>query len=60
MKVMDEVITLIDNLDLLSNEGLLVLEFSFDKLNDNYHNLKLIKSKKYSDKFVYIYRKVID
>ena len=35
MKVMDEVITLIDNLDLLSNEGLLVLEFSFDKLNDN-------------------------
>ena len=60
MKVMEEVITLIDNLDLLSNEGLLVLEFSFDKLNDNYHNLKLIKSKKYSDKFVYIYRKVID
>ena len=31
-----------------------------DKLKDNYNNLTLIKSKKYNDKYVNIYHKVID
>ena len=57
---MEEIINLVDRYNLLEENGLLVLEFSFDKLQDNYNNLKLIKIKKYSDKFVYIYRKVID
>lgn len=60
MKVMEEVINLVNKYDLLEDNGLLVLEFSFDKLKDNYDDLKLIKDKKYSDKFVYIYRKAID
>ena len=29
-------------------------------LKDNYSNLRLLKSKKYSDKYVNIYLKVID
>ncbi len=60
MEVMEEIINLVNKYDLLEENGLLVLEFSFDKLQDNYNNLKLIKTKKYNDKFVYIYRKVID
>ena len=60
MEVMEEIINLVNKYDLLEENGLLVLEFSFDKLQDNYNNLKLIKNKKYNDKFVYIYRKVID
>ena len=55
-----EVINLIIKYDLLLNNGILVLEYSFDKLKDNYSNIKLLKSKKYGDKYVNIYCKVID
>ena len=44
-------------LDLLNREGIIVLEFSKDILKENYDNLKLIKSKKYGEKYVYIYKK---
>ena len=57
MEVMEEVINLIIKYDLLLNNGILVLEYSFDKLKDNYDNIKLLKSKKYGDKYVNIYRK---
>lgn len=60
MEVMEEVINLVNKYDLLLDSGLLVLEYSFDKLEEKYNNLELIKHKKYSDKFVSIYRKVID
>ena len=46
--------------DLLLDNGILLLEYSFDKLKDKYNNLELLKSKKYSDKYVNIYRKIID
>lgn len=59
MEVMEEVINFVNEYDLLFDNGLLVLEYSFDKLKENYSNLKLLKSKKYSDKFVNIYRKII-
>ena len=60
MEVMEEVINLVNKYNLLLDKGLLVLEYSFDKLDDNYDSLKLIRYKKYSDKFVSIYRKIID
>ena len=60
MEVMEEVIGLVNKYDLLLDDGLLVLEYSFDKLEEHYNNLELIKYKKYSDKYVNIYRKVID
>ena len=60
MKIMEEVINLIIKYDLLLNNGILVLEYSFDKLKDNYSNIKLLKSKKYGDKYVNIYCKIID
>ena len=60
MKVMEEIIELITIYNLLNTNGILVLEYSFDILEDKYNNLELIKNKKFSDKFVNIYRKVID
>ena len=60
MEVMEEVISLINKYDLLYDNGILVLEYSSDKLKDNYDKLTLIKSKRYGDKYVTIYHKVID
>ena len=57
---MEEVISLINKYDLLYDNGILVLEYSNDKLKDNYNNLKLYRSKRYGDKYVTIYHKVID
>lgn len=60
MKVMEEIINLVNEYDLLYFKGLLVLEFSFDKLIENYPGFELYKGKKYGDKFVYTYLKNID
>lgn len=60
LEVMEEVIELINNYDLLLESGVLVLEYSFDKLKDKYNNLILYKNKKYGDKFVNIYKKIVD
>ena len=60
MEVMEEVIELVTKYDLLLDNGILLLEYSFDKLQDKYNNLELLKSKKYSDKYVNIYLKIID
>ena len=60
MEVMEEIIELVTKYDLLLDNGILVLEYSFDKLKDKYSNLELIRSKKYGDKYVNIYLKIID
>lgn len=60
MEVMEEIISLINKYDLLYDNGILVLEYSSDKLNYNYDKLISIKSKRYGDKYVTIYHKVID
>ena len=60
MEVMEEIIKIINKYDLLYDNGILVLEYSSDKLKDNYDKLTLIKSKRYGDKYVTIYHKVID
>ena len=60
LEVAEEIINLVNKYNLLYNNGILVLEYSTDKLKDNYDNLTLIKSKKYNDKYVNIYHKIID
>lgn len=57
MEAMNEVIELVNKYNLLEDDGILVLEYSTDILKDNYSNLKLLKSKKYGDKYVNIYLK---
>lgn len=54
--VIEKVIKYIDEYNLLKNDGLLILEFEKENLQETYGNLKLIKSKKYSWKYVYIYK----
>jgi len=58
MEAMNEVIELVNKYNLLEDDGILVLEYSTDILKDNYNNIKLLKSKKYGDKYVNIYLKV--
>lgn len=60
MEVMNEVANIINDYNLLANNGILVLEYSFDSVQNIYGKLSLIKTKKYSDKYVGIYKKVID
>ena len=54
LKVMEEVIELINKYNLLQEGGILVLEYSYDTLEDRYDNLMLYKNKKYGDKYVNI------
>ena len=56
--IIEEIIDKINKYNLLNKEGRLVLEFQYDKLEDSYLGLSLVKKKKYSDKFVYIFRKI--
>lgn len=55
--VIDKILGLIDEYDILNDNGIVVVEFEKEKLKDSYGNLKLIKEKKYSWKQVYIYKK---
>ena len=56
-QVIEEIINYITEYDLLSKNGLIICEFQLDKLQEKYEDLTLIKSKKYSDKYVYIFKK---
>ena len=56
-EVIDKVINKIIDYNLLNDNGILVLEFEYDKIKDNYDGLTLIKNKKYGEKSVYIYKK---
>jgi len=56
--VIEKIIKYVDEYNLLNDNGLLILEFEKENLQEQYSNLKLIKSKKYSWKYVYIYKKI--
>ena len=60
MIVMEDIINLVNDYNLLEENGLLVLEYSNYQLDSKYANLSLVKNKKYGNKFVSIYRKAID
>ena len=55
--VIEKIIRYINEYNLLNNDGLLVLEFEKENLEEIYGKLTLIKEKKYSWKYVYIYKK---
>ena len=55
--VIEKIIKYVDEYNLLNDDGLLVLEFEKEHLENSYVNLTLIKEKKYSWKYVYIYKK---
>lgn len=56
-EIIEEIMTEVNNKNLLKPKGLIVLEFQYDKILDTYSGYDLIKKKKYGDKFIYIFRK---
>jgi len=54
--VIEKIIKYVSEFDLLTDNGLLILEFEKENLEESYGNLKLIKQKRYSWKYVYIYK----
>ena len=55
--VYEKVLDKVSNLDLLNENGLIILEHHNLKLPDSYNNLTLYKQKKYGNKSVNIYKK---
>lgn len=55
--VIEKIIKYVCEYDLLNDNGLLVLEFENELLEERYGNLYLFKKKKYSWRNVYIYKK---
>ena len=56
--VIEKIVKYVSEYNLLNEDGLLILEFENERLEESYNNLKLIKSKKYSWKYVYIYKNI--
>ncbi len=56
-KVINSIIDTINNYDLLNDNGILVLEYQYDTILDSYKNYKIIKNKKYGEKFILILKK---
>jgi len=54
--VIEKIIKYVSEFDLLTDNGLLILEFEKENLEESYGNLKLIKQKRYYWKYVYIYK----
>ena len=59
-KLMNEILELISKYNLLNTNGIIILEYSFDKLNEDIQGYCLLKYKKYGDKYISIYQKKID
>ena len=54
--VYEKILEKVSTYNLLNENGLIIIEHANLKLNDTYFNLKLLKSKKYGNKTVNIYR----
>lgn len=57
--IMNEMLEIVRDYTLLNNNGIIILEYSIDKLNDNIDGYKLLKYKRYGDKYVSIYKKIL-
>ena len=56
-QVYEKIMEKVSTLDLLNDDGLIILEHHNLKLKEEYNNLKIYKQKKYGNKSVNIYRK---
>ena len=59
-QIVEDILYTVLEYGLLNSNGILVLEFQYDKLLDTYDGYICIKQKRFGDKFVYIFRKLID
>ena len=56
-EIIEKVINKVIEYNLLNENGIIILEFEKDKLEEKYKSLNLIKNKKYGEKYIYIYKK---
>ena len=56
-KIIEKVLMLLIENELISKKAVVVCEYRFDELASFYDELKLVKTKKYSDTFVSIYER---
>ena len=54
--ILDNILEYISNNNLLSENGLVIVEYQKEELKEKYNNIKLIKTKKYGEKKVNIYK----
>ena len=57
-EVINELIDIITRYNILNDNGIMVLEYSLDKIDDNIDGYKLLKYKRYGDKYVSIIKKI--
>ena len=56
--ICNEIMNLVNEYKLLNDNGVIVLEYSKDKLNKISDNYLLLKNKKYGDKYISIYKNI--
>ena len=54
---LNEIIEFIIKEDLISDDGIIVCEVDSNYLKEDFEKLKIIKNRKYGDKFIIIYEK---
>ena len=57
-RIAKEVLELVNKCQVLKDDVIIVFEYSLDKLDDNIKGYKLLKYKKYGDKYISIYKKI--
>ena len=55
-EIINEILDIISNYNLLNNNGIIVLEYQSDKLDNISNYYELLKNKKYGDKYISIYK----
>ena len=58
--IINEIIGYINKNNLLNDNGLIICELMNNNLLEKYHNLSLWKNKKYGDKYIYIYKNIVN
>ena len=59
-QIVNQLLDLVREYNILNDNGIIVLEYSKDKLEEYKAGYKIIKNKKYGDKYISIYKKIVD
>lgn len=57
-KYVANILNYLNDFDLLNDKGMVICEVTDNDMNEEFGNLKMIKNRKYGDKFVFIFQKI--
>lgn len=57
-KYVANILNYLNDFDLLNDKGMVICEVTDNDMNEKFGNLKMIKNRKYGDKFVFIFQKI--